>query len=473
MEFRDYLRMFRRGWPILLLVTALGIAAAASYLQVVPKRYDATAEVLVSTQGATSISDMQVGSQFTQRAARTYAELATSPVVIDPVITDLGLTETREEVAGQLVVAPVGDTALLQITASGNDAAQTAALANSVASTLTTVVRDLETNRTVVGSRNFVRVTPVQTALVPSIAVSPNVKRIMASGLVVGFLLGLALTIVMTTLDTRIRRSRDLWSLTDTPLLAAIPKVRRAKLHPLVARDDPSGAVGEAFRTLRTNLRFLETSGPRSLVVASTVEEKNGVDVAANLAFALAEAGYSVVLVDVDLRHPRVGLIMEVEHGRGLSDVLAQQVDLTESLVPTSHPKLTALLAGTVPPNPSELLGSPQMRDVLDSLEKRFDYVVLDAPAVLSYTDAAVISVAADRTVVTVGAGKTRSNELSAALRALSNVGTKPVGVVLTRVSTARMDPEEYIRPPDRRLRLPSASTNGARKPAPVRGGRQ
>lgn len=473
MEFRDYLRMLRRGWPIILLVTALTLGAAAAYLQIVPKRYDATAVVLVSAQGASSVSDMQVGAQYTQKAVKNYAELATSPLVLDPVIKDLGLTQTREEVKGQLNVATASDTTMLQITASGPQAAPAAALANAVASNLTTVVRDLETNRTVVGSRNFIRLTPVQTAQVPSIAVSPNVQRILAGALVVGLLLGLALTILLATLDTRIRRSRDFWGLTETPLLAAIPRARRAKTHPLVARDDPSGAVGEAFRTLRTNLRFLETSGPRSLLVASTVEEKNGVDVAANLAFALAEAGFRVALVDVDLRHPRVGLVMGVEHKQGLSDVLTDQASLADSLVATSHPKLTVLLAGTLPPNPSELLGSPEMHNVLGALEKQFDYVVLDAPAVLSYTDAAVVSVGADRTIVTVASGKTRSNELSAALRALNNVGTVPVGVVLTRVSAARMDPEEYIRPPDRRPRPPAPTTNGVRTNAVLRGVRQ
>lgn len=470
MEFRDYLRMLRRGWPVILLVTALSLGTAAAYVQIVPKRYDATAVVLVSAQGASSISDMQVGAQFTKQAVRTYAELATSPLVLDPVIKDLGLSQSREAVKGQLFVTPTSDTTLLQITASGTEAAAAAELANAVAGSLTTAVRDLETNRTVVGSRNFVKLTEVQTAQVPTIAVSPNVERILAGGLIVGLLLGLALAILLATLDTRIRRSRDLWALTDTPLLAAIPRVQRAKTNTLVARDDPSGAMGEAFRTLRTNLRFLETSGPRSLVVASTAEEKNGVDVAANLGFALAEAGFTVALVDVNLRHPRVGTVMGVEHERGLSDVLTDQAGLEDSLVSTSHPKLSALLAGTLPPNPSELLGSPQMRKVLAALGQQFDYVVLDAPAVLSYTDAAVVSVIADRTVVTVASGKTRRNELTAALQALNNVGTVPVGVVLTRFPMAQMDPEAFIRPPDRRVRPSAPESNGARKSLSLRG---
>ncbi len=161
---------------------------------------------------------------------------------------------------------------------------------------------------------------------------------------------------------------------------------------------------------------------------------------------------------------------MSVEHERGLSDVLTDQASLQDSLVPTSHPKLSVLLAGTRPPNPSELLGSPQMRKVLAALEQQFDYVVLDAPAVLSYTDAAVVSVIADRTVVSVASGRTRRNELTAAMQSLNNVGTVPVGVVLTRFPNARMDPEAFIRPPDRRVRPPVGESNGARKSLSLRG---
>lgn len=470
MEFRDYLRMLRRGWPAILLITLLGLGAAVGYLNIVPTQYEATSIVLVSAQGASDMGDLQMGSQYTQRAVNNYAQMATSQVVLNPVIKRLNLTEPRAKLAERIAVTVAEDTTLLQIKVSSTDAAEAANIANGVASSLATVVRDLETNRSVVGSRNFVRLRQIQVAIAPAQAVSPNVRRVAALGLIVGLLVGLAATILFQSLDTRIRRSRDLWGLTETPLLAVIPKLRRARSHPLVARDDPSGAVGEAFRTLRTNLRFLETSGPRSIVLASATEEKNAVEVAANLAFALAEAGYRVVLVDVDLRHPRVGLIMDVDHRLGLSDVLADQAELDDALVTTSHPKLTALLAGTLPPNPSELLGSTQMRAVLSSLEKRFDYVIVDAPAVLSYTDAAVISVVAERTVLTVASGRTRSNELSAALRALGNVGTKPVGIVLTRVSSARMDPEEYIRPPDRRIRALGINAAASRPAAVLRG---
>lgn len=453
MEFRDYLRMLRRGWLAVVLITLLGLGGSLLYLQLATKTYEARSLLYVSTRGTSSIEDLQAGSQFSTRAVSTYAEMASTPVILDPVIRSLRLQMTPQELAEWLTVSVRSDTTLIEITVTTADRARAAAVANAVATSMSTVITRLETTNGVAGVRAPVQLEQIQNAVVPTLPVSPDRQQVIALGLLLGLTFGLGLTILVQALDTRIRRARDFWSLTDAPLLAAIPHVSRSEGRSLVARDHPTRSSGESFRTLRTNIRFLETSERRSLVVTSAVEHETQPHIATNLAWSLADAGYRVVLIDVDLRHPQIGDDLGISGQTGLSDVLAGHVDVDEVVRSTDHEQLKVILAGTRPPNPSELVGSPGIRKLLTAMEAEFDYVILHAPSILSYTDAVVLAVAAERTVLTITAGKTRINQLSAALGALGNVGLKPLGIVMSAVR-ASMDPEEYFRPPERKNRL-------------------
>lgn len=450
MEFRDYLRMLKRGWPAVILITALFVGAALAYLQFSPKTYEANAVVYVSARGSQSIGELQQGSQFVGDVITSYAEMADSAVVLQPVSDSLRPKLTVAQLSTMLTAKVRPNTNLIDLQVDTNNPRQAQAVANAVAANMAETLPYLETRSRSTGPRP-VRFELVEEATLPRGPISPNTQEILALGLIVGLCFGLGLTILAQSMDTRIRRSRDIWRLTDVPLLAAIPQLSHADRRTLVVRDNPAGSVGEAFRTLRTNIRFLETSSRHSILVTGTIVDGKGPDISANLGWTLAEAGYRVVLVDADLRHPQIGGSLGISGSTGLAEVLAGQVEPVAALRSTSHPQLEVMLAGTMPPNPSELLGSQAMRELMSDLERKYDYVILHAPPVLSYSDAAVLAVASERTVLTLGSGKTRANELSAALVALGNVGVKPMGIVMSRVRPAGLGPEEYIRPPERR----------------------
>jgi capsular exopolysaccharide synthesis family protein len=439
MDFRDYLAVLRRRWPLVVAMTVLGVLAAAAYLAAVPKSYVAASVVFVTAQGADTVGDLQQGNDFSQQAVKTYAEVAKSPVVLGPVIDRLGLDDTAEELALKLDISVRLDTTVFQITSTESDPERAAQVANAVAESAIDTITTLEASDSVDGVP-LVRLDQIQTATVPLEPASPKTRTVLPLGLFVGLALGFAITLIAAVLDTRIQGPSEVASITDRPLLATIPVHRRAKKNPLIVRSNPEGRSGEAFRTLRTNLRYLESTDARSVLVTSPRDGEGKSTIAANLAWSLAQSNFSVILVDTDLRSPRVGAIVQVDGTVGLTDVILGYAGLDDAIQRTDHPDLSVLLAGSEQPNPSELLGSAELATIIESLESRFDYVIIDSPPVLSYTDAAVVSVVASGTVVAVSSGRTRRGQLRAALLTLANVGVTPLGTVLNRVQPSGLD---------------------------------
>jgi capsular exopolysaccharide synthesis family protein len=430
-DFRDYVRALRRGWLAILILTIVGVGSAFAYLAVAPRTFVAESVVLVTTQGAANVAELQQGSQFGQQTVATYARVVDSQAVLDPVISRLNLPLSSQQLADRVTVTVVTGTTLLSITTQDSNASSAAQISNAVAASSIDVITAL--NASAVGVAPLVKVEQIQNATAPSSPVSPNRQVTVALGLFVGLVLGVIAALLAFVLDRNVRTPGDLRLLTDRPVLATVPLRKSGQAKPLAMRDDPSSRVAEAFRTLRTNLRYLETSSGRSFVVTSPTNDEDKSNVAANLAWALAESHYSVVLVDTNLRHPQVDSVFKLAAGPGLSDVLTSRTGLLESLVPTGHGGLSVLLAGTAVSNPSELLGSAAMLETLRALEQRFDYVILDSSPVLSFTDSALVSASASGTVIAVAFDRTRREQLAAALVTLSNVGVEPLGIVVTR----------------------------------------
>ncbi|MGH3751266.1 MAG: polysaccharide biosynthesis tyrosine autokinase [Pseudonocardiaceae bacterium] len=446
MELQDYLRMLRRGWLTVVVVTAVGVGLASLYAALAPRVFDATTVLFVSAGDPTTISDLQQGAQFVTSAVVTYSEIIDSSTVLGPVAEELRLRQSVDDLAAMVTVSVREETTLIDVTVSGETPELVATVANAAADS---AIRIIPTLQATPKGQPLVRLQQIRPAVEPTIAGSPDVQRILTVGLVVGLCVGLGATIARQTLNTRIRRPDDVRDLTGIPLLGVLPRWAPAQRLPqrkkvggltLVVRDDPSSAAGEAFRTLRTNLRFLESRDLRSLVFTTVADDQHGAEVAANLAWTLAQAGQRVLLVDLDLRRSSVGEAVGIRPGTGLADVLTRQADLSDVIHDTTNPLLRIVLAGTPQPNPSDLLSAPHMTSLLRQMERDYDYVILHAPPLLPYADAAVISAAAAGTFVSVAAGRTKAHEVTTALGALANVQVRPLGMVLTGARRADSD---------------------------------
>ena len=267
-------------------------------------------------------------------------------------------------------------------------------------------------------------------ATVPKTPAEPKPPRAAMLGGVIGLILGAVLGYGRDRLDDRIRDETRLKALLgEVPILGRIPlDARRQPARP-VALVEPRSPVSEAFRALNTNLRFLAAARAQQrtgdvgeiLVVTSALPSEGKTTVAGNLAVTAARTGLRVLLVDADLRKPSISQQFGVETPRGLAHLLAGQK--LKVRVDTAEPNLRIMGAGTVPPNPAELLASPRAATMWQQLRQQADLVIVDTPPVLSVADALEITHHADWVLLTVRSRQSREHQLLGALERLQRVG--------------------------------------------------
>ena len=438
MELSDYIRVLRKNWLVIVVLTLVGLGAAAGYSLTRTPVYESTSSVAVSTQTGGSASDIQQGANFAQTRINTYVGLVETPIVLNPVIAELDLGITAESLQKQISASSALNTTIISITVSDADPVAAANLANAVAASLSQVVPEIEPPTTEGGSPiRLTRVSDAQPALEPA---SPNVPLNLALGALVGLALGVGLAVLRTVLDNRVRTPRDAEQITGAPSLGAIAFDAKVKERPLIVHADPLSPRAESFRALRTNLQFLDMGGRASFVITSSIPSEGKSTTTINLAIALADAGKKVALLDADLRKPKVAEYLGIEGGVGLTDVLIGRVRVGDVMLPWGGRSLFVLPAGKIPPNPSELLGSKQMATLLDVLERDFDVVLCDAPPLLPVTDAAVLARGTSGAILVASAGKVTRHQLEGAKNALETVGAKVAGFVMSMVPTRGPD---------------------------------
>lgn len=445
MELREYIAVLRKGGMLILLLALVGAGAASVYSLVKKPEFTASTQVFVSTQSSGTVADLAQGSAFTQQRVKTYADLVTTPIVLLPVATSLHLQMTADDVAKLVTADAPLDTTLISISVTSTDPVQAADIANATSESLTNVVRQIES--TSEGNSSQVKLTRVKEAEVPSSPVSPNVPLNVALGLLIGLAMGVGVAALRHTLDTRVRNEQDVEHIYSAPIVGGIAYDPKAAQRPLIVHADPRSPRAESFRTLRTNLQYLDVEGSaRTFVITSSVESEGKSTTTANLAIALESAGNRVIVVDADLRRPKLAEYMGLEGAVGLTDLLIGRAQIVDVAQRWGRGNLFVLPAGHIPPNPSELLGSRPMAELITRLENDFDYVLFDAPPLLPVTDAAILAKRASGAIVVVAAGQTHKSQLAGAVSALLNVGATISGFVMTMMPTKGPDAYGYGR---------------------------
>lgn len=294
----------------------------------------------------------------------------------------------------------------------------------------------------------------IDKAIEPLSPVRPKKKLNLLLGVLIGLGLGVGLTFLLEYFDNTIRTNDELEQM-GYNILASIPQIQMSKyekklesklekLGPiegkkiearLITHLDPRSPVAEAYRTLRTNLQFSKVDHDlKTLLVTSSGPKEGKSTTAANLAIAMAQAGQNVVLVDADLRRPVVHSIFGMDKDEGITNYLMDAIPYERLEKSTFLDNLTIITSGVLPPNPSELLASQKMEDMLKTLQNKYDIIILDSPPVIAVTDAAVLSTKVDGTILVLASGQTNRNALQRANILLDNVDTKLLGLLLNGV---------------------------------------
>jgi len=434
MELTDYIRLVRRNWVVIVALTMVGLVAGVGTSEFTTKRYTAETSLYISVQSADSDATVVAlqGGNAAQQKVKSYIGVVTSDRVLEPVRDTLGLRVSLGTLAGQVSASTPSNSVILNVAVTNTDPAKAAAIANAIGKEFSTVISD-QIEKPIAGGPSLVRVETIKPASVPGYPTSPRKTTNAVVGLMGGGLAGLLAAFLRTTLDVRIRGTRDLEDITTIPILGGISNDPHVIRRPLIVREEPRSPRAEAFRALRTNLRFVGLAdGRRTFVTTSAMPAEGKSTTTANLAITLAEGGHSVALIDADLRRPRMAELMGIEGAAGLSDLLIGSAELDDVLQPWGRGRLTVLPAGSIPPNPSELLGSAGMKAVIDELSARFDYVLIDTPPVLPVTDAAVLGALTSGVVLVVAANKSSRLHVKAALTNLDRVGATVLGSIVT-----------------------------------------
>lgn len=286
-----------------------------------------------------------------------------------------------------------------------------------------------------IGSNNIAVIDPAEP---PQAPYKPNPKSYLLIGILLGLLGGTGLAFLFEMLDDTVKLPEDLERL-RLATLGIIPLTKAGRggaeappLH-LVSHYDPRSAAAEAYRSLRTALSFSTNAGaPKVLHLTSSAQGEGKSTSAVNLAIGFTQLGQTVLLIDADLRRPSLHRMLEMGEERGLSHYLTGEAQPSEIAHPMGVPNLFAVPAGPLPPNPSELLASARMVDLVTLAAERFDRVIIDSPPVLGLADAMILSNIADYTMMVVAAGKTSRTHLAASLKRLQGARANLLGGLLT-----------------------------------------
>ncbi|HRN67032.1 MAG TPA: polysaccharide biosynthesis tyrosine autokinase [Promineifilum sp.] len=491
MELSSYFSILQRRKWIVILSTLLGLALAAAFTFLSTPQYVASTTVRVLTVGGGTMTSARPDISYTERLVNTYSRIITGNKVRREIMDQLGL-EKLPIISVQSIVG----TELIRVVAEATDPEDARDIANAAAQVLVDQNREFysggagQTLQEILGEqleqaeqalnearanhekaleaqppneaavaaarealdvrdrtyaslltqyeaarleeavrRNAISI--IEEANTPNRPAKPRHVINLALGLAIGLVGGVALALLAENLDTTLYTAEQIESATQMETIGQIP----------TSKDDLAIArLGaghypqlESFRRLRTNILASGIDGSQVALLTSARRGEGKSTVAANLAVTIAQSGREVVVVDCDLRLPTVHKLFDIPNKRGLTNILAGEVQLDEAIQYSSYPRVQVLTSGPLPPNPTELLGSQRMLDLIDQLKGQYDFIILDTPALLSVADAAVLAPAVDNVILVVAQSQTRRGDVQTVRRQLANVRVKSMEVVVNR----------------------------------------
>jgi capsular exopolysaccharide synthesis family protein len=439
MELRDYLRILRKRLLLILAATMLCAAVALVISAATTPVYEGAARLLVvaKTDPNGGTSSAYEGALLSQQLIKSFVQILESRSTAETALRLDSQPFTARQLQDHVSAEPIPDTLLIDLKVKDTDPVRAKRLTNSVARAFILGLPQLQSGSTL-------RVSLVEPALKPTEPVQPRTRLNITLGLVLGLMLGIGLAFLLEFLDRSVKTPEELEIIAGAPVVGTIPPFKAGK-HPIPVVDQPRAAVAEAFRKLRTNFAFLDVDRDSVCCVVTSPSAGDGKStVAANLAIALAQAGQRVALVDVDLRKPTLHKIFDLPQRVGSTTVLLDHAGVHDAIQYLDANMPVVLTSGQLPPNPSELLGSRRMEELIAELRATYEVVLMDCAPLLPVTDPMVVSRFADGILLVARARTTTRDQVQAAKAVCAKAGAKVFGTVLNATSVTEGDQPAY-----------------------------
>ena len=446
MAVGDYVRIFCRLWWVVLAAAVIGAGVGAVTHQLSKQEYTSTARLFVSTQSGTGVGDAYQNNLFSQERVFSYAGLATSEQVAARAIDQAKASISVDELRSKITAIPLPQTVLLDITATDPDAATAQLYANAIADQLVKVTAELETSRR--GGESAAGAIVVDDASYGSPVKSMGLVTRVLLGALAGLGIGIVLAGIIGVADTRVRRRERIEDVTGSALIGTLVQHKGGDgVLDLAA----GGPAVERLRELRTNIQFArgaDGNHPRVIAITSPSAQDGRSTTAADLAAVFAEAGRSVLLVDGDLVDPTLPRILGLSDAeqaqaaeRGLTTLLGRQSTLADSTIQVGDFRL--LPAGPLPATRRQLWGDDAAGQMIEELRVHFEYVIIDTPPLVKYSDGTVPAALGDGALLLGRIGHTKAAGLRKALAILENAHVQLIGVAATGEPASRSDRAE------------------------------
>lgn len=431
LNLQDLVKLLRARWVSVCVTMAVAVLGAVAISLLTTPLYQASTRLFVSTSGGSSLAETYQGNRVSQERVISYAELLQGQTLAQRTIDKLGLDMSADSLKENVSASVKADTVLISVSVLDMSPVRARDIANTLSDEFVVMIRELETPES--GAPPSARVVVEQRASIPDEPVVPKTTRNIAIGVAIGLLAGIVFAVLRDVLDNTVKNRETLEETAGTGIVGSIPLDKERRKHPAISFETDNSAIAEAFRKLRTNLQFLVVDNPpRVIAVTSSTPGEGKSTTSINVALALAEGDNNVLLVDGDMRRPTLHKYLDLVQPVGFSTVLSGQASLDEALQKTNFPGLTVLTSGTIPPNPSELLGSLTAKKLLSEMRAQFDYVVVDSTPLLAVTDAAILAASVDGVLLVSRFGQTKRDQLAHAVRNLQDVGASVLGAVFT-----------------------------------------
>lgn len=485
--------IFHWLWLIALAVIMAGGAAYFVSQHMTPI-YQSSTTLLINEAPANKTTEYN-NILTSERLAKTYAEMIVKRPVLDEVIWRLSLGYWPEQLAEMISVTPVRDTQLITITVESANMNHSTAIANALVVVFTEQLQESQSSRFSASKENLqkqiteseaqiakirdemdaardrdeiarletrlnqyeqinanlvmgyeqIRTTEAQSAsnveqiekaVNNPIPVRPKTVQNTLLAALMGMVLAVGGVFLFDALDDTIKSPEDIQNKLHLPVLGAIPCFEEPEDGQPISQSAPRSPVTEAFRSLRLNIQYSSVDAPlHTLIVTSPAPSEGKTTVVSNLAVVMSKTGKRVTVLDADMHCPRVHSSFKVNFQPGLSSLfLSPLCHLNGTFQETRIESLYVVSAGELPPNPSELLGSKKMSEIISLVVEKSDLVIIDTPPILSVTDATVLAPQVDGVLLVVKPGATKISMLTALVEQLHRVGARVIGVVINGV---------------------------------------